>query len=503
MSTGEKATNNAGAGVGGTAVTIRANQSNNAFAAAPGASPSTMNGGDRNLSYTTASQNLPQQYQGLLNSLSQQQAPVGGIFSQPQKNRQESQLGIGSPQILQLFSSLMGGGIVNDNNDNSSTPTTTNSSDLLLLAQQMGLLQQALPQQQQWQAVPSIIVQNQSSGTTSVNASHAPKIPSNPNFNTAASSFCRPVGQQPASKKAKKNVLTSSQPTRVPCRARGMDINHNFEVSEDECISQNVCYSCVAFCSHTIAQQSAYFTISEDMSHGTPLVCSYPACRDKGVKFLYCSYCKDTGAKRQFRERHNHGEDDETARRTSQTPQKSSGSAEEPIASTEMTLEKTSNVSSSDTSYSGNHNRGKRNRTAMDAAISDTSNTVEDMTIALLPGTSNKVGFSVDLDEPMMEKMKNVKGKRMSAWTALLLSRPQQNNDDEGMASWLMKVMAVSDVSRPIEQVLDWLQSNQMDIFSVSAQNVRCSETAASTGPSAMFSTEPGDFNDSSSSMTD
>ena len=50
---------------------------------------------------------------------------------------------------------------------------------------------------------------------------------------------CLPVGQQPPpAKKAKKSPLAAAAPVRsnapathIPCRARGMDMNHNFEVS--------------------------------------------------------------------------------------------------------------------------------------------------------------------------------------------------------------------------------------------------------------------------------
>lgn len=51
----------------------------------------------------------------------------------------------------------------------------------------------------------------------------------------------------------------------VPCRARGMPMDHNFK--------------------------TAYFVISEDAKHGEDLVCSYFACRNGGVKFKYCGHC--------------------------------------------------------------------------------------------------------------------------------------------------------------------------------------------------------------------
>lgn len=67
----------------------------------------------------------------------------------------------------------------------------------------------------------------------------------------------------------------------VPCRARGMPVDHNFK--------------------------TAYFIIPEGIEHGDELMCSYPACRQAGVKFRYCLHCKVPVAKRNFRNRHRHG----------------------------------------------------------------------------------------------------------------------------------------------------------------------------------------------------
>jgi hypothetical protein len=52
----------------------------------------------------------------------------------------------------------------------------------------------------------------------------------------------------------------------VPCRARGMPMDHNFK--------------------------TAYFVIPENVVHGEELICSYFACRNAGIKFRYCTHCK-------------------------------------------------------------------------------------------------------------------------------------------------------------------------------------------------------------------
>ena len=73
----------------------------------------------------------------------------------------------------------------------------------------------------------------------------------------------------------------SRSATVVPCRARGMPVDHNFK--------------------------TAYFVVPEGIEHGDELLCSYPACRSAGCKFRYCLYCKVPVAKRNFRNRHRHG----------------------------------------------------------------------------------------------------------------------------------------------------------------------------------------------------
>ncbi|KAG7369026.1 hypothetical protein IV203_031769 [Nitzschia inconspicua] len=66
----------------------------------------------------------------------------------------------------------------------------------------------------------------------------------------------------------------------LPCRARGMPMDHNI---------------------HT-----AYFEIHKDTLHGGDLVCSYPACHNTGVRFLYCKYCNDAISRRGFKIKHAH-----------------------------------------------------------------------------------------------------------------------------------------------------------------------------------------------------
>ena len=54
--------------------------------------------------------------------------------------------------------------------------------------------------------------------------------------------------------------------------------------------------------------QNAYFTMRKNERHGKELVCSFPACRDSGIKFCWCSYCRVPVARRNFRLRHHHAD---------------------------------------------------------------------------------------------------------------------------------------------------------------------------------------------------
>eukprot|EP00814_Leptocylindrus_danicus_P001366 CAMPEP_0116004296 /NCGR_PEP_ID=MMETSP0321-20121206/522_1 /TAXON_ID=163516 /ORGANISM="Leptocylindrus danicus var. danicus, Strain B650" /LENGTH=522 /DNA_ID=CAMNT_0003472579 /DNA_START=27 /DNA_END=1595 /DNA_ORIENTATION=+ len=80
-----------------------------------------------------------------------------------------------------------------------------------------------------------------------------------------------------AASSKKRNII------RAPCCARGMPVDHNFE--------------------------TAYFELTPDMEHGAELICSYDLCRNCGIKFRYCKFCKAPVAKRNFQKLHSHAED--------------------------------------------------------------------------------------------------------------------------------------------------------------------------------------------------
>jgi hypothetical protein len=59
--------------------------------------------------------------------------------------------------------------------------------------------------------------------------------------------------------------------------------------------------------------QTAKFVIPRNVKHGDSLTCSYPACRDSGIKFSFCVHCNIPVARRCFRMRHHHHSEDNEA----------------------------------------------------------------------------------------------------------------------------------------------------------------------------------------------
>lgn len=180
--------------------------------------------------------------------------------------------------------------------------------------------------------------------------------------------------------------------------------------------------------SFVLRPQTAFFEISESVKHGDPLICSYPDCRNRGVKFLYCSYCKDPVAKRNFRNRHNHGMAEVTE----------AAEEDENHNTAKAPAKVTSGSSSSDGSSAGdnsgnNQDDGNNKRTATQALGEEPS---------------------ADLAIPnKLARLTRVDPTRVEAWQMLLPTRPS-SDDEETMSAWLMRVMAVSDTARPISEVL-------------------------------------------------
>lgn len=144
-------------------------------------------------------------------------------------------------------------------------------------------------------------------------------------------------------------------------------------------------------------------------------MCSFPACRNRGVKFRYCVFCRDPVAKRSFRNRHNHaGEKLEDRTRGDGSKQ-----AKTSLYGT---------VSSCSTLSPSEDGSGSASSPDEDLPM---KRCCEDSSRGKRPSKSAKVH-----DE------------RMAAWELLLANRPDASKDKE-ITVWLDQVMLVSDARKP------------------------------------------------------
>lgn len=202
----------------------------------------------------------------------------------------------------------------------------------------------------------------------------------------------------------------------VPCRARGMPMDHNFK--------------------------TAYFVIPENVKHGEELICSYFACRNAGIKFRYCSHCKVPVAKRNFRKRHKHGGED-----VAKLPGEDSDAEEEAAAAkkgipSQITAGHKAEVEADGiSSQSTDSNQQDKAVGLANSAVRDFGNSKKQAAAAVaLPISSSKV---VADRKPTSE--------REERWLSLLTKRPA-TKDGEAMSGWLMEVLAVSDLDTPLKQ---------------------------------------------------
>lgn len=188
----------------------------------------------------------------------------------------------------------------------------------------------------------------------------------------------------------------------VPCRARGMPMDHNFI--------------------------SAYFVIAEDAKHGENLVCSYYACRNGGIKFRYCAYCMAPVAKRNFSRRHDHGMSKKKGVAVSIPDDDEDDEDDDTVAESELTL-------SDKGSLSGFVSTSKKKE--LSASENDTKRSpLED----------------VQLEETVGAQ--DVGSKRQAMWNDLLTKRPPAK-DPKALSKWLNEVLAVSDLGFPLGKVGD------------------------------------------------
>ncbi|CAB9508382.1 expressed unknown protein [Seminavis robusta] len=268
----------------------------------------------------------------------------------------------------------------------------------------------------------------------------------------------------------------------VPCRARGMPMDHNFK--------------------------TAYFVIPENVKHGEELICSYFTCRNAGVKFRYCSHCKVPVAKRNFRKRHKHGDpsgkdtgDDDEVSVTEEEGASVGGETESQahpaaVPSQVMASRPSINSSSGASAAAAAENNHDHDEAMMmkeaaipsqvttaeggpdtegigDSGDNNSKNRTEEGShipsqVTTRGSTSSKKSKSSSKKSSSgkysskssdsrsvclrsgHERVQVVESRR-KRWARLLDKRPQ-TKDGEGMSLWLMQVLAVSDLWKPLNE---------------------------------------------------
>ena len=243
----------------------------------------------------------------------------------------------------------------------------------------------------------------------------------------------------------------------VPCRARGMPMDHNFK--------------------------TAYFVIPENVEHGEELICSYFACRNAGIKFRYCTHCKVSNiksvvivimivvvivvyliiqfqlmrtnnplslssqqvpvAKRNFRKRHKHGksssgndgEEDEDVEDEEEVPKP------KPPMAMVMAMDETP----------------KKDVSAFCQEIPKKMDIPVPVVVPKkmkAPKEPRPVSNENDVSvlPPIAHQARpKISAERECLWGQLLAKRPP-TKDGEAVSAWLMEVLSVSDLDTPLKE---------------------------------------------------
>ena len=228
------------------------------------------------------------------------------------------------------------------------------------------------------------------------------------------------------------------------------------------------------------------------MKHGTELLCSYFTCRNAGIKFRYCVYCKLPVAKRNFAKRHKHAgkklpddatssdsaaqndtnratEDDSAPRcivieekekqtKDDGTPQKKDSSSEEnhlreePLQSANE-AKSTHEISESPISGDTSENPMQPEKMKGPSTLGDEPKKIEKDHQSTSPDEQKKSMSSKDtLPVCVSAKVTIPPSKRHEAWEKLLLLRPKVTRpNSDAMQAWIQEVLRVSDFETEFE----------------------------------------------------
>ena len=156
--------------------------------------------------------------------------------------------------------------------------------------------------------------------------------------------------------------------------------------------------------------------------HGEPLFCSHPLCREVGIKFYFCAYCKDAVAKRKFRQSHMKLHCSNEVLSELQLAKKEINEAhlQSRKGQEEAVYLSDSNISSmnshSETTSDDDSDSRKRSKTG--PHLNWKSNNLEIMSENLLP--------------------------LVNSWIKVLYTRPKDMNDKDAWRAWMLQAMHVS-----------------------------------------------------------
>lgn len=260
-----------------------------------------------------------------------------------------------------------------------------------------------------------------------------------------------------------------------------------------------------------LLSQSAHFVLPKNIKHGQDLVCSYAACRDGGIKFRYCLYCRIPVSKRNFRLRHHHI--DSSTQRPSpdvmvpssicvdvHTPRASEMSVARDRAvpahagntyyqsNEDQSVAEHGRVKNHKRDSTGRHHKDSDKEKLYEAAdhaaatenIANAGNSSKREKkkkkrhkknfsskrqkssvpkVASLPprqsaevtyvDDTNHQGMNVSNDVAKRDVLKSFGKNRLRMWASLLEQRPSKD-DEDNMSKWLMNVLAVSDLKTPL-----------------------------------------------------
>lgn len=249
-----------------------------------------------------------------------------------------------------------------------------------------------------------------------VRPAEVPSAPEQLNQDSVKSESARAVQKKTstsAAEKTKEDLRKTPGTVIVPCRARGMPMDHNFK--------------------------TAYFVISEDAKHGEDLVCSYFACRNGGVKFRYCAHCMAPVAKRNFCRRHDHGMSDKLP-----PPDSDDSSVDE---------KKPKKQKGHQTAASKKEDKAPPAPaliSSLDILSKAASSSMPSKTQEPELDSQPKRKMETEEEDDDEAELAHISKKRRKMWSALLVKRPR-TKDPRHLSSWLNEVLTVSDFETAFE----------------------------------------------------